>query len=347
MASKKNGISVVSSTLTLGLDIGYGVVKAVTDNQVITFPSVAGYARDLKFQSVEITDKYPGEHIIDDYGDWFLGDLALSQIPAGELLRLRGRTANEDERGNQFRVRLAKVAFSKLFPHVRNRDVVHVRVATGLPVDHMRDKDALKAALIGQHLIKTDEREFIVNITEVMVMPQPYGTIYNRMLTSDGKINAGHTAKTTGVVDVGTYTVDVAVDDDGEYIDSQSGSVESGVFTAQERISALLEREYRQKMSFKAIEETLRTGYFRARGEIVDYRADVNEALAPLRSATMGLLSERFGAGVALDVIYVSGGGAELVYRDIVSAYEQAKLVKDSQIANASGYLRYAHADES
>src|SRR3990172_2647024 len=37
-------------TLTLGLDIGYGVVKAVTDEAAITLPSVMGHAREIKFQ---------------------------------------------------------------------------------------------------------------------------------------------------------------------------------------------------------------------------------------------------------------------------------------------------------
>lgn len=43
--------------------------------------------------------------------------------------------------------------------------------------DHMRDAAELKASLIGQHLIKTDTAELIAHVSEVMVMPQPYGTI--------------------------------------------------------------------------------------------------------------------------------------------------------------------------
>ena len=80
------------STLTLGLDIGYGVVKAVTDEAAITFPSVMGHAREIKFQQDYIQSKHPGDQISDDEGQWFVGDLALAQIPPGELLRLRGRT---------------------------------------------------------------------------------------------------------------------------------------------------------------------------------------------------------------------------------------------------------------
>jgi len=92
---RANGKAPTASVLTIGLDIGYGVVKAVTDDQIVTFPSVMGHAREIKFQQEEIAKRHPGDQIRDDDGTWFVGDLALSQLPTGELLRLRGRTANE------------------------------------------------------------------------------------------------------------------------------------------------------------------------------------------------------------------------------------------------------------
>ena len=154
MAKKKsnNSKSLPGSVVTVGLDIGYGVVKAITDSAVITFPSVMGHAREIKFQQDDITARHPGDQIIDDDGEWFVGDLALSQLPPGEVLRLRGRTANESTMGNAFRLRLAKVAIGKLLSGMWNREVVHLHIATGLPVDHMRDAADLKAALTGQLL---------------------------------------------------------------------------------------------------------------------------------------------------------------------------------------------------
>jgi plasmid segregation protein ParM len=336
-------VSLNGSLLTIGLDIGYGVTKAVTNEQVITFPSVCGHAREIKFQADDLAAKYPGDQITDDDGNWFVGDLALGQLPLGELLRLRGRTVDEVHIGNVFRVRLAKVAIGKLLSGVQHGEAVHIRVSTGLPVDHMRDAADLKAALIGQHLIQTDTTEVVANISEVMVMPQPYGSLYAQTLTASGDINPNHTFIRTGVCDVGTYTVDLALDDDGVYVDAESGSVESGVYTAQERIAAVLERECRQKLPFKIVEDTLRTGHARISGEDVDYSAEVREALEPLRSATLNLMSEKWKAGKTVDVIYLSGGGAELVKDVVMAAYKQTQLVKNPQIANARGYLSYAY----
>jgi len=331
-----------SSPLIIGLDIGYGVVKAITPQAVITFPSVCGHARTIKFQAEEMAARHPGDQITDSEGEWFVGDLALTQLPPGELLRLRGRTADEAAIGNVFRVRLAKAAMGKLLPDRNGDDVVHIRVATGLPVDHMPDAPDLKAALLGQHVVKTDATTFIANVTEVMVMPQPQGTIYAQMLTPDGSVNRSYQAMRTGVCDVGTYTMDLALNDDGEYIDAESGSVEGGVSAALERIAALLEREHRQKIPFKMVENVLRTGLFRAKGETLDYREAVQEALEPLRSATLNLMSEKWKTGTTLDVIYLSGGGAALVHDAVQALYPQTRLVDEPQLANARGYLSYA-----
>ena len=247
--------------------------------------------------------------------------------------------------GNIFRARLAKAALGKLLTGKRDESAVHVRLATGLPVDHMADAPDLKVALIGQHRIRTDSADFIANITEVMVMPQPQGTIYSQTLTDIGEVNTAHDYMRTGVCDVGTYTVDLALDDDGEFVDAESGSVEGGVSAVHERISALLEREYRQKIPFKMIETVLRTGKFRARGEPVDYSEAVQEALEPLRSATLNLMGEKWKTGTTIDIIYLSGGGAELVYDAVVAAYPQTVIVNQPQIANARGYLNYAFFD--
>lgn len=329
--------------ITVGLDIGYGVTKAIADKHSIVFPSVWGYARPIKFKADEIAARYPGDQISDDDGDWFIGDLALSQLRAGEQRNLRGRTADEMAMGNVARVRLAKVAIGKMFPNMMNRDTVHVRIATGLPVDHMRDAGELKQALIGQHLIHTDSTEFIANVTDVMVMPQPYGTIYRNLLTDTGEVNPCHTFKRTGVCDVGTYTVDLAVDDDGEYIDVLSGSIEAGVYTAQEMIADAYERDFREKPGYRDVESILRSGCIRVRGQEFNYLPEVDQALEPLRAACLNVMGNHWQTGAGVDVIYLSGGGANLVYEVVKAAYPQTVLTENAQLANAQGYLNYAN----
>ena len=122
-------------------------------------------------------------------------------------------------------------------------------------------------------------------------------------------------------------------------------STSVGLFkgVAEEKIAALLERDHRQKIPYSIIERVLRTGKFMANGREIDYSAEVEDALDPLRSATLNLISEKWKRGATVEVIYLSGGGAELVHEQVIEAYPQTVLVCDAQLANARGYLNYAH----
>ena len=53
-------------------------------------------------------------------------------------------------------------------------------------------------------------------------------------------------------------------------------------------------------------------------------------------------MSEKWQRGTTVDVVYLSGGGAQLVVNDVKAAYPQTVLVQDAQLANARGYLNYA-----
>jgi plasmid segregation protein ParM len=327
-------------TIAIGLDIGYGVVKAVSGTAFIKFPSVAAHAHHIKYKADEISAKYPGDELTDDDGDWFIGDLAIKQAPGDELIRLQGRTNTEDF-NMAFRLRMMKVALAKIAPH-QNGDVVHIVIATGLPVDHMGDAPHLKSTLMGQHRIQTNNADFIANVIDVIVMPQPTGAVYSVMFTRDGELNPYHTAQVTGVVDIGNFTVDCTLDDDGEPIDAQSGTLESGVYTAQKRISDTFEQEYGTKPTLSQIEQLLRKGFVKINGEPVNYASQVAEALKPVRDGVKTLMGRLWKKALHIDLILIVGGGAEIVDKDILQAYPQAQVAENPQFANAIGYLNYA-----
>src|SRR5512145_1731594 len=61
-------LNLPGSTITVGLDIGYGVVKAVTDSQEVLFPSVMGHSREIKFQKEELAQRHPGDQLTEEDG---------------------------------------------------------------------------------------------------------------------------------------------------------------------------------------------------------------------------------------------------------------------------------------
>lgn len=327
---------------TVGADIGYGVVKAIAAGQSIAFPSVWARAVDTRFQTAATSEKYPGDEITDDEGDWWTGDKALKHAPGDTLRYLRGRTADESSIGHIARLRLLKTALAKLYPHRLNGDVLHFRIATGLPVEHMRGAGELKAALIGQHRVQTDNADFVANVSDAYVMPQPYGTIYRQMLQATGQLNPCHTYTRTGVIDIGTYTVDLALDDDGEYIDESSASIEAGVYRIQQAIAAEYERRFGAKASYSDIETIIQNRCVTVRGQLEDFTAALTEARAELADASINLMGRVWGKATRIDVIYIAGGGAGMVSDSIKALYPQAQLVTDAQMSNAQGYYNFA-----
>jgi plasmid segregation protein ParM len=329
--------------MTIGLDMGYGYTKAVTASDSIIFPSVMGQAGNINFRAEEITSKYPGMTLLDKADRLWLGDLALSQLRTTQLRRLRARaTTGDNEIANDFRRRLMLAAIGLLGARANVEETLHVQIATGLPVDHMLDAIDLKTNLIGTHLIKTDSAAFIANVTDVFVMPQPYGSMYAESLTPTGAINKHYTYTRTGVCDIGTYTLDIAVDDDMEYIASESGSLEAGLYLAHEYIAEAINARHRERPSQRVVEDVIKHGYFSAFGEREDMRAEVEQALKPLREAVVTLANDRWGRGMNLEVIYLTGGGAPLVASAMRAIYRHAHVLENPVFANARGYLQFA-----
>lgn len=341
MSSRKLTKNTLSqSPVVVGFDCGYGHVKAIHGEDFVVFPSVAAHAHALKFKADEISAKYPGHLLQDGNEEWFTGELAVRQAPASEQIILQGRDNNVEE-NMQFRLRMLYSALSRLIPH-QNGDVVQVQIATGLPVDHMADAPAMKAAFIGRHRIETNNADFVVDITTCIVMPQPYGTIYSQQFTDEGKLNVTHATTRCGVVDIGRFTIDCALDDDGEYIDSESGSRESGVFTAQKRIADVYELRYGAKPSHAEIEHMLRHNQVLISGQPVSMTAEVYEAFKPMRAATLSLMGNLWDKALDVHRIFITGGGAVFAAEEILARYPQAVLVDNPQLSNAIGYRNYA-----
>lgn len=329
--------------IVVGFDAGYGDTKAVSGDQKIIFPSVAAHTHQIDFAADEISAKYPGEQLIDNEGEWWVGNFAIKQSPLNEQIKLQGRTNNDDEIGMAFRKRMLYAALAKLFPY-QHGDAVHIYLSTGLPVAHMKDSALMKSTFIGQHKISTNNANFIANIIDCAVMPQPYGTIYSQTMLPNGEFNPFHIYKKTAVVDVGNYTVDCAVDDEGEFVDPESGSAKVGVYTGQERLRKILENYYRDEISLDMINQVLRTGYLRAFNEVKDYREEATEALKPLRDGTQGLMNRLWKTGLTLDVIFGAGGGATLIEKEAKRAYPHLIIVPNPQTANSEGYRNYGES---
>src|SRR5512136_1193024 len=134
-----------NNTITLGLDLGYGLTKAVasTGSQVC-FESRVAPAEFIRFQAdIGAQVKTNGLTLHDpEEGPLFVGELASKQGRPGAIRSPRDRNRVTDP----ITTHLADAAFAMLLPGVEH---VRVRLVTGLPVSFYRDAFQLSQHLLG------------------------------------------------------------------------------------------------------------------------------------------------------------------------------------------------------
>lgn len=332
---------VLTEPEVISIDFGYGYTKATRGNKVIIFPSVLARAHDIRYKKDEISSKHPGFWITDGDEEWFVGELALQQAKPAHQKQLQGRDNNTED-NTQFRVRLMLSALAQLYPDYKNGGRVRIILATGLPVDHLADAPALEAALSVRRPVDANNTGFELEVVETIIMPQPYGTMYGQMFTATGELNKSQAVSRAAVIDIGRFTIDAILDEDGDYIDAESGSEEAGIFIVQEALAAKYEAKFGTKATRQQIDELLRSGKLNISGEVEDFSDWVEAAIKPVVDATLSLMGRLWDKALDIQRIYVTGGGGILIFKYIKAKYKQAVLVENPQTANALGYRNYA-----
>lgn len=342
--------------LTLGGDVGFGVSKFVAYGfEPVIMPTIYGHARSLQYDEKGTFEKYPGDRIALNEIDYFIGNLALSQLTAAEQFRMRGR-----EDVNHVRLMMILAGLGKMLKGIYSVNPIRVRFATGLPVDHLdRDKDGFRAILTSmRHVVKTDQAEFPVEFEQVWIMPQPHGALNYYSLLPDGDENKKYVVSRAAVFDLGTFTFDISTEKEGEAIDSQSGTRELGVHFAYNAIARRYEADFGEKPDNRRIEEILRVSlkdedpenehanHFKVSGEwVTKWIPFVKGLVEPIQTGALALASETVGKATDHDVIYCVGGPISLISKAVKKVYKQAVTPEtNSQTINAEGFLKFAHS---
>lgn len=327
----------------VGIDVGYGKTKGLAwgFKPIVSMPTIYGYERDLGYEMEKIAAEHEGDFITTDDGEFFVGELAAKYLAESEQFTLRGRT-----NANAVRRLMILATLAKMLTGVKREEgeaPIRVRLATGLPVEHMKDASDLKKALVGRFPIMTDQARIEVEIEYVSVMPQPTGTIQAYCLLPDGNENPRYVYKKIAVIDNGQWSVDISTEEDGTHIQAESGGRSSGFYLAYERVAERYKAQFDETPSQRLIESILMNGgRFNAFGSPVDWCEETANDLRPMRDATLNLAREKLGRAVQHDLILNVGGPAPLVKEIIAKEYKHAIMPPLPQITNALGYLHYA-----
>lgn len=325
----------------VGVDVGYGFVKAVSPVARVSFPSVvapyiedplSGLFHDGRGHRVRVR-KADGE-----VEEKLVGEAALRSLAATATLS-REKPAALHDLMLLAAVYLAGAGDKGPFPK-------QVDLAVGLPLAYFRaQKDALKKRLEGLAAwVSVDGgEERYISFGRVLVFPQGAGVVLSGDIALAGN---GY----LGVVDVGTYTTDYLLfEDRGDGVPrplpEACGSLEAGVNLLHRALAAEFQRRAGAPLAPAMYQEAAEGALV---GRPIHYAGrdiHLEEAFMKARrdivqAIVQGVLAAWGARAGYVALTLLAGGGACLFEEELLRALPGARTSQDPFFANAIGYFK-------
>jgi plasmid segregation protein ParM len=319
--------------MILSIDIGYGYTKGIgPDGLRFSFPSVIGNAEEIAFTSDLIASAL-GPAIQYDDRRFFYGEQALLQSRLRTAIFDRSRVHDETYR------LLFVAALAEIPRELTDRS--SLKIVTGLPVGFFNDREDVIVSLAGEYQLELDE-SVTFDVEQVFVVPQPFGSLFRELLNEDGVIsNLDVEHGRVAVIDVGTYTVDFIMADALRFVQRFSTSIPTGWSEVVSIVQRALSDRYRLDMTLHEVDNAMRSGGPRVKGQPIDIEPLLKPALRDLETAIVAKARDLWGEGAMLDLILITGGAAEHVAHAIRAVYPQSRVMPDAFWANAEGFYRF------
>lgn len=322
----------------IGLDIGYGNTKVVTEKgNKICFPSLA-----------ELGDKIDSNDTLSASGDyaatingqtWYVGHMAIKEN------RFAVRAFKESQR-------LSDPAFQAMFATalaaVSSDNQQDIFLVTGLPLASYTNtgKEFQKSLSNFTATVEIKGVEKNIAIKQVHIFPQAAGIFMNPDCEHfKQSIKPGDLVT---VIDIGYRTTDVATfryneSEEFEFVIKNSFTLDTGMVSVfREIANRIIKDTDSLDVSFESAERTFLTGICRVDGLDKDY-GDINRLVA---QKTVGVIAEEFrqrGPGKeVVNHIIMAGGGSIALKNELSLAFPKAVFMEDAQFANAIGFLEVA-----
>ena len=330
--------------MVIGLDIGFGDVKAVTEvyqnsgsgpdtSDRLKFPTAISYSKDGVIGDLGISEEYEFNG-----RKYIVGDFAKQ---ARDIFSTR----NMD-----FLLMYAPLlAYKTLIQTSRSLelskpDSINKQLCVGVPLGYYDRKNELKNRLVN-FAVSNDNVQF-----EVEVRAQGQGILFDYMLDRQGRPINERINQNLLIVDIGFNTVDVLGVIEGRPNKEWSDMVEnSGICRICEEVQAYLKRE----IHFDLPEQIVKDVISSSRISLYGNKKDVS---VPVRKAKE-LYSDRLNQEIKTrwdpflkraDKLIIAGGGAyymdnlqEIYPRDFIYVPDEPEY------CNARGFLKYMKSEKS
>lgn len=344
----------------VSVDLGYGYVKAISSmGKRVVFPSIVGNGRDRTISTSDLfginkkqENGLDNIHIEYDSQEWFVGNLAKEESSSISRVFERERFSHD----------YTRILLNVAIQLVTDGSSEPVYLTTGLPLDFYKDQaKEFQNSVIGvQPKVKwktgvLQGRESQNVIEKALVFPQAVSAIYAALVNHDGKIiypQYMKEGKIIALIDVGFRTTDFVVVEINENrafapMAKLSGTVEAGIVTLHEDIKSYYKRESKgSDLQEKYIDRILKNYEISYRGKIIDFRETIEQSKKAIVASIVDRLNQVWKEESDLfDAVFLAGGGGELIEPYIQPHFNNRLIkVKESQFANAIGYLRLGKA---
>ncbi len=319
----------------VGIDVANSTIKAWTDDGKKAY--YRNTVKEIKDAGLVYSFKTDYHMYVLDNNVYEVGDITV----AGQ-----GARGNSRYGSKAFRVEAA-IGIANLMEVGTNKKL---RVVTGVPSSLSKNNkvlDDVKKSLLGDFAIKSvlwDKVEDITfSIVDVLVVPQPLGTLYTYLCNESGQIDQKLVSQKALVVDIGWGTTDIAILESGrvrstfgfetgtsDYISAIQEEVNNDMPEAN--IQALNPHE----LDIKLLENTSVETPF-GTFDLAKYVEHNKEDQADK------IYSEIMGLGLEFSKFYkiiFTGGGALLYKQHLIEKFNDPRLIihEDSVMANAHGF---------
>ena len=327
----------------LGIDLGFGFTKATNGERSLVVKSVIGEATDQQFGGPMPEARLGDDHLhieMEDRGI-FAGDLAERQSS------LRSFTLDQD----RFITDSAKVLALAVASELATSEEP-INLVTGLPISSYRAKsDELARLLRDRHaftVIDLDGKRHrtVLEISDVRVIPQPFGSMYDMVLDDAGKVGDRQLLQQKiGIVDIGFQTSDLTVSDRGTFLERASQSTETGVGRAFATIAGKIREKSGVTVELYRLYEAMEEGRIKIRGDSFDLSRLIEHVLTQLATDIASDANRLWADEWDMDAIVITGGGGAVLAPYLAPLLSGRVLPvetgRDARLNNVRGFLKF------
>ena len=308
----------------LCFDVGYSTVK--TD--LFMMPAVVGTSRKIRYQTGLGSDNIMFNLKVKvNEEEYFVGELAKKQ--SDQVFY----SLDED----RYKSVEANVLLETVLGLMAGGGE-EVGVVTGLPLDYLKHKESLQAKLNGTHVTRINGVKKITHVKNAIVLPQPMGVFFDRLMDRTGNIvNNSYANSTVGIVDIGFGSTDIAYVKNMEFIDKYSKSTDIALNSVFKSVGEAIYQEFGITKELYELENEVLKETIRIKGQEYDVSSLIDSTKKSVANKLIAWISTIWKNQPEIDEIIIAGGGGIALYPYLKKEID-SKLADNPQLAILNGY---------